>query len=236
MKSKQPLFNKICIVGVGLIGGSLGMAIKKKGLARWVIGVSRKDSTLKSAVALNAIDIGTTDLKIGIKDADLVILCGPVSVIQEQLKTIGKFLSKKTIVVDAGSSKLQICQTASKFLKKNKFIGCHPMAGSERTGVEHACADLFEGSVCFVSSKNTIVENFWKKLGSKPIIIPAAEHDRIVAQISHIPHALSFSLFQTPKKIFPGTPVNPSLREFRRLAQSSPDMWADIFISNADQV
>ena len=140
------------------------------------------------------------------------------------------------MVIDAGSSKALIGQAAAKYLKKNKFIGCHPMAGSEKSGVENASCDLFEGSVCFVASRQPMVEQLWKALGSKTILISAKEHDRVVAEISHMPHALAFSLFQTPKKIFSGAPVNPSLKEPRRLAQSSAGMWADIFSSNADEI
>lgn len=229
----KPLsFNKICIVGVGLIGGSLGMAIRKRRLAKWVIGVVRHDETAKKAIQLGALDVATKDLKVAVKDADLVILSGPVSVITSQLKVLPKLLKEKTIVIDVGSSKALIDRTAKKYLRK-KFIGCHPMAGSEKRGVEFSEADLFKGSLCFITSQNASVESFWKALGAKPVRISSSSHDAWVANASHLPHALSFSLFQNVSCQYP---YNPSLKGLGRLAESRGELWADIFLSNRTPV
>ncbi len=232
MRMKKPLFNQICIVGVGLIGGSIGMAVKKKKLAGLVIGVARRKATLETALRRKAIDVGVTDLSDGVQNADLVILCAPVSVINVQLKLITPYLKKGAVVIDAGSSKEMIEATAKKHLTKNRFVGCHPMAGSEQGGVEHASGALFEGSVCFLTKPDPAIAGFWKALGAVPVTLAAAKHDAWAARASHLPHLLAFALFQDFKLPAPNLPVNPSLQGMARIAKSSPELWADILLSN----
>src|SRR3989338_1839110 len=224
----KPLFNKVCIVGVGLIGGSLGMAIKKRQFAKLVVGVVRRDSTAKEAMRKKALDVAVFGLKEGVRGADLVILCGPVSVIVSQLKTISKHVSPKAVVIDVGSSKVEINNAGKKYLG-TKFVGCHPMAGSEKHGIEFASADLFHGAVCFVSASNKRIDAFWKALGAKPVKMDARRHDAWVAKSSHLPHALSFSLFQGIDSKYPH---NPSLKDLGRLAKSDARIWSDVFLSN----
>ncbi len=230
---KKPLFNRVAIVGVGLIGGSLGLAIKKRRLARFVVGVARRKASAIGAVSARAVDMATLNLKEGVQDADLVILAGPVSTILRHLALISRHLKRGSLVIDVGSSKEAIHAAANKFLKKNIFVGCHPMAGSEKCGIAFADGDLFERAVCFVTGKSSKVESFWKSLGSKPIFIRDREHDAWVAKSSHLPHALSFSLFQ---KMDPQYPQNPSLKEMARLSRSHPRLWVDIFLSNRAEV
>ena len=229
--SKNPIFNKICIIGVGLIGGSIGRAVKRHGLARWVIGVVRRDETAKKAVSLKAVDVAIKDLKEGVRGADLVILCGPVSTIESQLAFIKKRLSPNAIVIDVASSKRRIVEAARRHLKKNSFVGCHPMAGSEKTGVEHGCPYLFEKSVCFVTKAHPKVNRFWRALGATPVVISPEKHDDWAARASHLPHVLAFSIFQDLKSTVK-LPLNPSLRSLGRLAKSDPALWADILLSN----
>src|SRR5689334_2988648 len=127
----KPLYNRISIIGIGLIGGSLGLAIKKRKLAKFVVGVARRKQSAIDAVATKAVDMATLDLKEGVSGADLVILAGPIPTIISQIKTVPKYISKNTLVIDVGSSKADINKAASRSLKKN-FVGCHPMAGSEK--------------------------------------------------------------------------------------------------------
>ena len=240
----KPLFNKICIVGVGLIGGSLGLAIKKRGLAKFVVGVTRRKETAKHAAQYKVVDMATMNLSEGVSGADLVILCGPVSVILDQIKILPKFLNKKTIVMDVGSSKVQIEKTAKKYFRVGAhgraplpvFVGCHPMAGSANRGLEYADADLFQGAQCFLASKNNKVEPLWKALGANPVQLSAKQHDEWVSVFSYLPHALAFSLFQNQvMKNFSASQLralNPSVRELARLAKSDAALWSDIFISN----
>ena len=138
----KPLFNKVAIVGVGLIGGSLGLAIKKHKLARWVIGSSRTQETIKNAVKVGAIDVGMQDWKEAVADADLVVLAAPVSTIIAQLGQIDSYLKKGAIVIDVGSSKAEIQRVAAKHIKRGRFVGCHPMSGSEKKGILNAQSDV----------------------------------------------------------------------------------------------
>lgn len=231
---RKPLFKKISIIGVGLIGGSIGMAAKKRKLADLVVGVVHRKETVSQAFERRALDVATLDWKEGVRGADLVILCTPVASIVELLKKISPYLSPFALVIDVGSSKVSIEAAAKRYLKKGRFVGCHPMAGSEKRGVGHAAAGLFEDSVCFMTSANPKIEKFWKALGSRPVKIDAKAHDGWVAQASHLPHALAFSLFQklTPPASFE---LNPSLKALARLAQSDPALWAGIFASNREE-
>lgn len=240
--SKTPLFERIAIVGVGLIGGSIGMAVKRKGLARWVTGVARRKETVSSIFAKHAADLVTLDLAEGVKNADLVILCAPVFTIVKNLREIAPHLKCGAIVIDVGSSKTPIVVEAGKRLRKNVFVGCHPMAGSEKCGIEYASADLFEKSVCFMTSRHAGVARFWRALGAKPVVVHAKEHDGWVAKASHLPHVSAFAHLTTLENL----PVNikenlsgylnPSIRPTARLAKSSPEMWTQILLSNRGPV
>ena len=233
---RKPLFNKVAIVGVGLIGGSLGLAIKKRKIAKFVVGVVRRKETVREAFERRALDVATLSLAEGVRGADLVILCAPVSTIVKQMKALGRAVSPSAIVIDVGSSKKQIDEAAKKFLKKGRFVGCHPMAGSEKRGVAYADANLFNGSTCFVTVPNKKIDALWKLLGSHPVHMGAAQHDDWVAQASHLPHILAFSLFcdlEVKKARRSGIrELNPSIRGFARLAKSDPELWADIFLTN----
>ncbi len=232
---KKPLFNKVCIVGVGLIGGSLGMAIKKGKLAKFVVGVVHRKKTVAEAFRKGALDGATLDLREGVRGADLVVLCGPVSVIMDQLKILSRFLDKKTIVMDVGSSKESINQVAKKYISRNIFVGCHPIAGSEKAGVQFADAALFAKSVCFVTSSNSQVGKLWRALGAQTVLADPKSHDLWAARASHLPHLIAFALFQDfprPKR----SVSNPSIRDFARLSKSDPELWADIIWSNRKQI
>ena len=206
------------------------MAIKKRRLAKIVLGVARRKSTAEHALSRGALDVVLFDASKGVRNADLVILCAPVGTILKQLKEIAPHLKRGCLVIDVGSTKKKVLEAAKKHLKGISFVGCHPMAGSEKSGVEFADADLFENSVCYVTAKNSRADGFWKALGAAPQLISADTHDRLVAKSSHLPHALAFSLLQS------GTDLpavsNPSLRNMARLAKSNPELWAEIFLTN----
>ncbi len=231
---KKSIFNNICIVGVGLMGGSLGLAIKKKKLAKIVIGVTRHKDTIRKAFGKKALDVATLDLVDGVKNADLVILCAPVSAIAWQIKKIAPHLKRGAVVMDIGSSKALIEKEAKKYIRKNTFVGCHPMAGAEHSGVENATAELFDGAVCFMTKHNAKIAQFWKALGCLPVVMGPSKHDAWVAKASHLPHILAFSLFQNFDS--PKFPLNPSIQGFSRIAKSNPELWADIFLSNRESI
>ena len=246
-KNKKNKFNTIAIVGIGLIGGSIGLAVKKKNLADKVIGIGRRKSSLKKALDKKTVDKITLD-KSRVKDADLIILSVPVGKIVPLIKELVPYFKKGTVITDVGSTKKEITDKLKNFLPKGiNFIGGHPMAGSEKSGVEAASAKLFEKSVCFlVPCKNTDASlkklgELWKQLGAKPIVISAQEHDFLVAGISHLPHIAAIALVNSVYGIkcrqreiteFAGQ----GWKDTTRISRGSPEIWADIFYSNADKI
>ena len=229
------LFNKVAIVGVGLIGGSIAQAIKKKDLAREVVGVSRHKQTLLLANRLKVIDKGSQDLNI-IRGADLVILATPVDTIINLAVKISHLVSKECIVSDVGSSKQKIVATLERIFPR--YIGTHPLAGSEKRGIVNAHSVTFKDSLCIFtptrhSDKRALAEvkRLWIKLGAKLVFLTPETHDKILSFVSHLAHVASFSLIST-------VPVgylkfaSGGLRDTTRIAVSESTLWADIFLSN----
>ena len=240
---------KISIIGVGLIGGSLGLALKKMNRKSEITGIGRHLNKLKRAKKLGAIDKYTTDFKKGVKDADLVILAVPVSLIPRLVKKLIPHFKDGCIVFDVGSVKKFVVEKIEKmFSSLNKktlfFIGVHPMAGSEKTGVENARRDLFYNAACIITptagtDKNAlgVVKNIWNVLGSRLFLMSPREHDFIVGFTSHLPHIIANCLVKEVgalagkdrriKKILAG-----SFRDMTRIADSDENIWADICINN----
>jgi len=233
------LFKKITIIGVGLIGGSLGMAIKKHKLARQVVGFSQKHSSLVTAMQSKAIDVASHDLRKALHNADLVILSTPVNTIINLLPKISRYLRRGCIVTDVGSTKTLIVEAAEKHLPGGFFIGSHPLAGSEKKGAGFASAELFDNSVCILTPTDKVnrgakekVQTFWTRLGTTVKVLSPEEHDKILAYISHLPHLLAYGLMGS---IPPGYLefAATGLKDTTRIASSSPQMWNDICLANA---
>lgn len=231
--ASKPLFRKAAIVGVGQIGGSLAWAIKKKKLAARVVGVSKKSHVI--ARRMGAIDRGyfPNELAAALEGADLVVLALPVEMIEAFLRDRAKaaLIDPKAVVIDVGSTKSRIASAAGKGALRSRFVGCHPMAGSEKSGAASANPDLFTNAVCFLTRRNARVEKLWKALGAEPVVLDPAAHDRWVAHASHMPHLLAFLLLAG----FPaggGFRANPSVRDLARISKSGPELWAEIFSSN----
>ncbi|MCK5306039.1 MAG: prephenate dehydrogenase/arogenate dehydrogenase family protein [Candidatus Omnitrophica bacterium] len=232
-------FKKIAILGVGLIGGSIGLAVKKKGAAQEIRGLTTKRSTLAKALCRKAIDSGTLSLKKAVSGADLVIICTPVKMVSRIIKKILPYLKKGCLITDVASTKGEIVEEVEKILPSGvSFVGGHPMAGSERTGVEFARAGLFEGSVCIVTkSKRTTLNDlkkisaFWRKLGAKVKVLTPGRHDEIVARISHLPHLAAVALVN---ELNNGDTdfVSSGFRDTTRISSSSAKIWRDICLSN----
>lgn len=239
MGPHKPLFRKLVIVGVGLIGGSIGLAVKKRGLARCVIGVVRRDATARLAVRSGAVDVATRDLGAALAGADAVILCAPVPVILSQLAVVDRALPKGALILDVGSSKAQVAASARRTVKRARFVPCHPMAGSARKGLDSgdAHADLFVGATCFVIGRDPKAARFWKALGSHVIDrLSAEQHDEWVAGPSHAKHISDCALVRNPamKRLLRLGLVadNPAFRDAARLSKCDPELWADILLSN----
>lgn len=243
MNKNKPLFNQVAIIGVGLIGGSMGMAIKKKRLAKKVIGFARRKKTIKEALKLKAIDKGTLNLKQAVKNADLIILATPISTIINLSKQIIKFADKNTVITDVGSSKLQIVSSLEKILPRNiQFVGAHPLAGSEKKGASFGCADLFKNTLCILTptaktNKTALkkIKDLWQSLGAGIKIMTPKKHDRILAFVSHLPHMVSFSLINSiPDQYLAFAPAG--LKDMTRIASSDPAIWKDIFQTNRKEL
>ncbi len=230
----------IVIAGVGLIGGSIGMALKALPQPPKVIGLGRNAERLQKAVELQAIDSFTTDWQQALANAALIVLCGPVSTIAEQARLAwANRPSDALLITDAGSTKSEIlAQIADTPQLAAAFVGGHPIAGSEQSGVEAARVNLFQGKLCIITPipANPLenVENvrqFWQAVGFRVTEMPPDQHDEALALTSHLPHALSAALSRM---------VGPNLhhlsagafRDMTRIAGADANLWRDILLSN----
>lgn len=229
----------VAIVGVGLIGGSIGLALKKRNLARRVIGVGRGLAKLQQAKRIGAIDEAALDLPAGVSAADIVVFCTPVDCVAEQIKKAARCAKKTAVFTDAGSTKAAIVAAVdATSAVGGRFVGAHPLAGSEKKGVAHADADLFVGrwtvltpSACSKRETFVAVEDFWKSLGAKVRKMTPEDHDRAMAWTSHVPHLIAAAL----AGILPGGRRELAASGFRdttRIAGGDPEVWTPIFQQN----
>ena len=230
---------KIAIVGVGLLGGSAALAAKANDPSVRVAGVGRRQVSLDEALRVGAIDTAHFDAAEAVDGADVVILATPVGAFGDHLQAMAPALGGDAIVTDVGSTKAEVVRIGESVLGRGgRFIGSHPMAGSENKGVAFSRADLFRGATCIVTptakTPDDLVEGaqaFWQSLGMRTVRLTPSAHDRAVARISHLPHALASLLMRLPGK----EDLNVSATGFRdvtRLAGGDPEMWRDIFLTN----
>jgi prephenate dehydrogenase len=231
---------KVAIVGVGLMGGSIGLCIKKRGLADVVIGIGRSRERLLTAKERGAVDEITEDLR-RVEDADLVFLATPILSIIEIGKKIAEWVDS-SIVTDVGSTKREIVEALTPIIPR--FVGTHPMAGSHKSGPESASPSLFDGSVTVITPVETTeisakskIEALWREMGTDVAELSPEEHDRLVAISSHIPHILSFCLVNLAEREKEIEPVlSTGFCDMARLSLSEPSMWKDIALSNRDNI
>ena len=229
----------VAIVGVGLIGGSIGLALRELGMAERVMGIGRREANLAEAVQIGAIDAATTDLASGIAEADVVVICTPVTEIANAARIAAEHGPEGVLVTDAGSTKLRIVEAVERDPSAARvFVGSHPIAGSERKGVAHARSDLFEGRSCVLTPTARTPEDrlqrarsFWVRLGCRVIELSPAEHDEVLALTSHVPHAVAAALAATvPAEALPM--AAGAYRDGTRVAGSDAALWAGIFREN----
>jgi len=233
------LFNQVAIVGVGLIGGSIGLGIKKRRLARQVIGISRHRKTINLAKRRGAIDAGFLDVS-AIRQADLVILAAPVNTIIQIGVRISSLVKPGALVTDTGSTKRSVVEILGKALPN--FVGAHPLSGSEKQGVASARDDLFCGSLCVLTptaktsrSALSIIRGLWVELGARVIYLTPAKHDRFISYTSHLPHIISFSLIHSvPRNSL--YLASSGLKDTTRIAASPVGLWKDIFLTNSENI
>jgi len=243
-------FSKISIIGVGLIGGSLGLALKEKHLNFKIIGIDKQE-IIEKAITRGAIDEGTVNLEEGIKEADIIIIATPVKTILNILTQINPFLKKGCLVTDTGSTKQQIVQKANKVLSEDVFfIGGHPMAGSEKYGIESADPYLFHNKTYILTPtpKNNLgalekISSLIKVIGAKKLILDPLEHDRIVSAVSHLPQIIAVSLINVIGELaLRGNnnnyfkTVGEGFKDMTRIASSSYKMWEDICDTNQENI
>lgn len=235
-------FNKVAIIGVGEIGGSIGIDLRKKQLAKEVIGIGRRKSSLLKAKKIRAVNKITLSIKRGVQDADLVILATPVSKIVGLGKKAALFAKEGAVITDVGSTKGEIVRHLEMALpEKVKFVGSHPMAGSEKGGPLNAKGNLFEGRQCFITeTKDTDpdalnrIEKLWKTLGARPLRISPEKHDIIVAKISQMVHLVASGLVIANKDVLKYTASG--FQDTTRIALSDPELWKDICITNDKEI
>lgn len=235
---------KVAVLGVGLIGGSIGLAARRR-LDAEVVGFGRSPERLARAVELGALDRAADSLAEACADADLVFCAGPVAALPEQARAALAASGPQTVVTDVGSTKGELVAAIG---GDERFIGGHPLAGAETAGVENAREDLFEGARWFLTpterSSGLLYDRLQRAvagLGARPQAIDPATHDRVMATISHVPHVVANALVteaaETLTRDSERLPeVGPSFRDTTRVAGSNPVIWADIFASNADAV
>ena len=236
-------WDTIAIVGVGLIGGSIGLALRKRNLAKNIVGIGRRQATLRIARQIGAADHTTIDLNKGVADAELVIVCSPVGQIVEHVRQAAHHCPERAILTDVGSVKQAIVDPLDSGLARGcRFLGGHPVAGSEKTGPANASAELFEGHVAILTpTKNTraedfdLLEEFWESLGSVVVKMTPDEHDQALALTSHLPHIAAAVLAMTvPERYF--RCCGSGMLDTSRVAGGDPELWRQVLSMNRDHV
>lgn len=237
-----PPFEKLAVLGLGLLGGSVAAAAKQRGLADEVVGAARRTGPLERARAAGIVDSVASPLE-AVVGADFVVLATPVGSMPKLVAEVAPNLEPGCILTDVGSVKLSVIDLIPGLLPDGvEFVGSHPMAGSHLRGPDHARADLFEGATCVVTprlgqSPTAIerVEDFWRALGARVTRRSAAAHDEEVAWVSHLPHLLAFafaeSLRSAPREV--GELAGSGFRDFTRIAQSDAELWGEILSLNS---
>lgn len=240
-------FERLAVIGVGLIGGSVALALRRAGAVGRVIGIGRGRPNLERALALGIVDEIADDAVTGVAGADAVVVAAPVAQFAPVLGAIREALAAGAVVTDAGSTKQDVVAAARTALgsRINRFVPAHPIAGAERVGADAARADLFDARNVVVTplaetdaSALDAVESLWTACGARVSRMAPAEHDAVFAAVSHLPHALAYALVA----MIAARPDGERLfgyaaggfRDFTRIASSSPEMWRDICVANRD--
>jgi len=243
------MINRLCIIGVGLIGGSLALALKKAGYCRSIVGAGRNVENLKKAIELDVIDEYETDLAKAVEGADVVVIAVPLGAMPDVFRKIAPAIKESAIVTDAGSAKASVINHARQAFGENifQFVPGHPIAGTEQSGVEAAFDSLYQDRRVILTplAENTVdsvqvINDMWQAAGAHMDKMDAAHHDLILAGTSHLPHVLAFSLVDCLNKVDDVDEIFKyaagGFRDFTRIASSDPVMWRDICLSNDEAI
>jgi cyclohexadieny/prephenate dehydrogenase len=250
MSDAKPLFDRVALIGIGLIGSSIAHGIRRAKLAQYIAGYAHTPDILKRAHKVGFADSLHADLIECVRDADLVILAAPVGAFAEIAKAIAPALKPGAILSDVGSVKTAVLRDVGPQVPKGvHFIPAHPIAGTEQSGPEAGFAELFDGRWCILTPpENTDpaalekLRAFWTQLGSKVEVMDAAHHDLVLAITSHVPHLIAYNIVGTADDLATVTQSEVikfsagGFRDFTRIAASDPTMWRDVFLNNKDAV
>jgi len=244
------LYEQVTIIGVGLLGASIAKAMRHDGLAGKIIGFGRNQDNLKKAVDLEIIDKGANDLKSAVENSDLIIICVPVGRMASLVAEFIPWVKKGCHITDVGSVKGSLVEELENIVNESAyFIGSHPLAGGEKTGLSASNKDLFNGARCIItptsqSNSEALVKisRLWEKVGMKVSTMDAEEHDQALGAVSHLPHVVAFALMNTVGNLKTSEDEKylsfsaGGLRDTTRIASSDPVMWGDICTHNSKQV
>ncbi|HEY6345305.1 MAG TPA: prephenate dehydrogenase [Bryobacteraceae bacterium] len=227
--------NTAAIVGVGLIGGSFALALRKAGFTGRMVGVS-SPAAIRAALERGVID-EELPLEEAAASADFLYLARPVERIVETIRAIDQYVRPGTLITDAGSTKLAIVEAARQSIRRGRFIGGHPMAGKETRGVEQAEADLFQNRPYVLTGQDVVLEDWIERIGARLVVLTAEQHDRLVAVTSHLPQLISTALaLLIAEEPDAARVAGPAALEFTRLALSPYEIWRDILSTNAESI
>jgi prephenate dehydrogenase len=242
IKRGDLFFNKVTIIGVGLIGASIALALKGKGLCKSITGCGRKEVNLRKAKKRGIIDDYTLNISRSCKDSDLIILSTPVGVFKDIINLIKGSLKKGAVITDVGSVKGSLVYAIDSLMPEGVYyIGSHPIAGSDSSGIDDARADLFSNASCIItptakSNKKALktVTSIWEKFGSRIELIDPFKHDEIFGAVSHFPHVIAYAVVNTIESIDSDyiKYAGQGFKDTTRIAMSSPELWRDISLFN----
>lgn len=239
------MIQRLAVVGLGLLGGSVARAARARALAKEIVAVGRRMESLTPAVESFVVDHATTDLAEGLREADLILLATPIATMESLLPTVWRFAPADAIVTDVGSTKGGLVRTMEQLARGRPlaFVGGHPMAGSEQSGFGAAREDLFEASTVILTPTGATppwvteqVAGFWEALGARVTTMLPDVHDRVVAAVSHLPHLVAYALVAAVAGM-DGAPLDYAARGFKdttRIAASDARLWREIFLSNRE--
>ena len=242
-KNLKKKWDTIAIIGIGLIGGSIGMTLRRRGLAKHVIGIGRKTSRLRGAKQMGALTAITTNIAGGVADAELIVVCTPVRSIPQLVREAAATCPPGSLITDVGSTKTEIVASLRKGLpEKVTFLGSHPLAGSEKEGYRFAQGGLFEERVTVITPSPSTppaairrLSRFWTDLGARVVQMSARQHDRALAGTSHLPHLVASVLAaSTPAEDLPLT--GRGWLDTTRVASGETEMWQQILLSNQGHI
>ena len=250
MTDTAPLFDRVAIIGIGLIGSSLARALTEYGVARTVVCADRSIDVCAKAMELGIVDMATTEIPVAMDGADLVVLCSPVGSFAEVGEVIAPHLREGMIISDVGSVKQAVLRDIGPHLPDGvHLVPGHPVAGTEHSGPEAGFASLFQGRWCILTpppgTDAGAVEKMtalWRRIGSTVEIMEASHHDRVLAITSHLPHLIAYTIVGTASDLEETTKSEVikfsagGFRDFTRIAASDPVMWRDIFLNNREAV